>query len=142
MQIKIDEKTGREILYIDDELNEMFEQVKLTVNSEFAKSGVSKNLIDIIPLCGIDAYLYRMIKKYSADFELKDSDILKIGINQMGKKFSKKPKEDQRKDVLNIVKDVSFVDDMVKLSGFEGFEKTMYSFLKLVPASIKYSISA
>lgn len=130
MQIKVDEKTGKEILYIDDELNEMYEQVKLTVNGEFKKLNITKNLIDIIPLCGIDAYLYRMIKKYSADFELKDSDILKIGINQMGKKFSKKTKENQRKEVLNIVNDVSFVDDMIKLSGFEGFEKTLYSFLQ------------
>jgi len=130
MQIKVDEKTGKEILYIDDELNEMYEQVKLTVKSEFEKLNILENLIDIIPLCGIDAYLYRMIKKYSADFELKDSDILKIGINQMGKKFSKKTKADQRKEVLNIIKDDSFVDDMIKLSGFEGFEKTLCSFLQ------------
>ena len=130
MQIKVDEKTGKEILYIDDELNEMYEQVQLTVKSEFEKLDILENLIDIIPLCGIDAYLYRMIKKYSADFELKDSDILKIGINQMGKKFSKKTKTDQRKEVLNIIKDNTFVDDMIKLSGFEGFEKTLYSFLE------------
>jgi small GTP-binding protein len=131
MQIKVDEKTGKETLYIDDELNEMYEQVKLTVNSEFKKLNITENLIDIIPLCGIDAYLYRMIKKYSTDFELKDSDILKIGINQMGKKFSKKTKENQRKEVLTIVKDTQFVEDMIKLSGFEGFEKTLYSFLKI-----------
>jgi hypothetical protein len=130
MQIKIDEETGKEILYIDDELNEMYEQVNLTVKSEFEKLNIIDNLIDIIPLCGIDAYLYRMIKKYEEDFELKDSDILKIGINQMGKKFSKKTKENQRKEVLSIIKDKTFVEDMIKLSGFEGFEKTLYSFLQ------------
>lgn len=138
MQMKIDdtndinntnETSGREILYLDDELNEMFEQVNLTVKSEFEKINISEHLIDIIPLCGLDSYLYRMIKKYGSAYELKDADILKIGVNQMGKKFNKKTKINQRSEVLNIIQDLTFVDDMIKLSGFDGFEKSLFNFL-------------
>ena len=123
------ETSGREILYLDDELNEMFEQVNLTVKSEFEKINISEHLIDIIPLCGLDSYLYRMIKKYGSTYELKDADILKIGVNQMGKKFNKKTKINQRSEVLNIIQDLTFVDDMIKLSGFDGFEKSLFNFL-------------
>ena len=129
MQMKTDETNEREILYLDDELNEMFEQVNLTVKSEFEKINISEHLIDIIPLCGLDSYLYRMIKKYGSAYELKDADILKIGVNQMGKKFSKKTKVNQRSEVLNIIQDITFVDDMIKLSGFDGFEKSLFNFL-------------
>lgn len=141
MQIKIDPDTNNEILYLDDELNEMFQQVNLTVKDEFQKSNISEHLIDIIPLCGLDSYLYRMIRKFGNTYHLKDADILKIGINQMGKKFSKKSKDEQRNEVMRIIEDVNFVEDMIKLSGFEGFEKSLYTFLNTNDMAKNLSVS-
>jgi hypothetical protein len=48
----------------------------------------------------------------------------------MGKKFSKKSNEEQKIEVNKIISNQDFIDDMIKLSGFEGFEKTLYSFLQ------------
>lgn len=145
MQIKIDDKNGKEILYLSDELNEMFQQVTITVTDEYNKLNIFNHLIDILPLCGLDAYLYRMINKHGKSYHLKDSEILKIGINEMGKKFSKKSKEEQRNDVMSIIQNKNFVNDMIKLSGFEGFEKSLYNFLnkndmvkKLIISNILY----
>ncbi len=148
MQIKVDKKTNKETLYLADELNEMFQQVILTVNEEFKKMDISNHLIDILPLCGLDAYLYRMISRYGKSYHLKDSEILKIGINEMGKKFSKKSKDEQRQDVISIIENKNFVNDMIKLSGFEGFEKSLYNFLqkdnmaqKLLISNINYEMN-
>ncbi len=128
MQLRNDE-SGNEILELSGELAEMFDQVKMTVTNEFAKENLSKNLIDIIPLCALDSFLYRAIKKDGDKFELKTEDMLKIGINQMGKQFSKKSAKQQKEIVTNIIRDHEFVNDMIKLSGFSFLEKSLYKYL-------------
>ena len=130
MQLRNDE-SGNEILELSGELAEMFDQVKMTVTNEFAKENLSKNLIDIIPLCALDSFLYRVIKKDGDKFELKTEDMLKIGINQMGKQFSKKSAKQQKEIVTNIIRDHEFVNDMIKLSGFSFLEKSLYKYLQI-----------
>ena len=68
-------------LEITGELREMYEQVENTITKEFAVKGLKENLIGIIPLCAIDAYLYRMVKKHGRNFKLSPEQILKIGVN-------------------------------------------------------------
>lgn len=116
-------------LVLTGELAEMFEQVKSTVYTEFSKNGIAENLIGIIPLCAIDSYLYRMVKKYGSRFQLTDEQLLKIGTNEMGKKFAKLAKYKQREAVEKILTDEQFVDDMIKLSGFSTLENTLNTFL-------------
>ena len=118
-----------EQLVLTGELAEMFEQVKTTVHAEFSRNGISDNLIGIIPLCAIDSYLYRMVKKYGSRFQLTDEQLLKIGTNEMGKKFAKLAKYKQREAVEKILTDDQFVDDMIKLSGFSTLEGTLNTFL-------------
>lgn len=128
LQIKLEK--GKEILYLDDELHEMFEQVNLTTRSEFEKANISEHLIDIIHMSALDSYLYRMIDRYGSTYQLKDADMLKIGINNCGRSFGKKSKELQYKEVEKIINDKDFVKDMIKMSGFSGLESVLYDFLE------------
>lgn len=114
---------------ITGELSEMFTQTETTVRHEFRECGLERNLIGVIPLCAIDAYLYRMIKKHGTAFELSPEHVLKIGVNENGKKFSTKKPEVQRAEVAEILKKTDFIDTMIKLSGFKGFTDALHKFL-------------
>lgn len=118
-----------ENLTINGELNEMFEQVVQTAITSFKNKGIDKNLIGITPFCAMDAYLYRMIQKYP-DYELSDEERIKIGINEMGKKFNKYGKARQIEEVKEILKKESFISDMISLSGFKQIETIINKFLK------------
>lgn len=117
-------------LCLNNELNEMFNQINKTVYAEFNKENLGDNVIGINKLCAIDSYLYRMISRYGNRFELSDSDITKLGSQDMGKKFVRLSKADQLIEVQKIINDCQFITDMVKLSGFEQFEKTLHNFLQ------------
>uniref|UniRef100_A0A6C0IRI5 Dynamin N-terminal domain-containing protein n=1 Tax=viral metagenome TaxID=1070528 RepID=A0A6C0IRI5_9ZZZZ len=116
-------------LILTGELNEMYEQVEKTIKSEFERKNVKEHLIGIMPLCAIDSYLYRMVKKHGNDFKLSPEQILKIGINENGKKFSTLKPAVQEKKVYDILQDKEFIDTMIKLSGFSCLEKTLHKFL-------------
>jgi GTP-binding protein EngB required for normal cell division len=126
MQLNEDTKE----LEITGELNEMYTQVKKTITDEFSDKNIKDNLIGIIPLCAIDSYLYRMVKKHGQNFELSPEQILKIGINENGKKFSTKNSATQKKEVNEILKDTNFIDTMINLSGFGRLEHILHNFLE------------
>jgi GTP-binding protein EngB required for normal cell division len=116
-------------LILTGELSEMFEQVQNTITDEFTKRNITDNLIGIIPLCALDSYLYRMVKKNGKNFKLSQEQILKIGINEDGKKFSKLKPATQEKKVYEILANKEFIDDMIKLSGFSHLESILHKFL-------------
>ena len=130
MQLKEGGKNGE--LEIVGELDEMFKQVQNAVISEFKAKNIADHLVGdgVIPLCAIDSYLYRMTLNHGANFKLTDEQILKIGINEQGKKFSKLPKKTQETKVREILNDTKFVNDMITLSGFGRFEQLLAEFLE------------
>ena len=115
-------------LSLTGELADMFAQVERTVRAEF--NTVPDHVIGIIPLCALDAYLYRMVRKHGRDFTLSDQQVLKIGINEQGKKFSKLATATQLKKVREILEDKKFIEDMIQLSGFRELEQTLQHFLE------------
>ena len=117
-------------LEITGELGEMFSQVENTVSEAFNTRNISEHLVGIIPLCAIDAYLYRMTQKHGDRFKLSPEQILKIGINENGKKFSTLKPKTQEAKVREILNDKEFVDTMIKLSGFGHFEKRLHVFMQ------------
>ena len=135
-------------LVLIGELKEMYDQVQNTVKREFQSNGISHSLIDIIPLCGIDSFLYRMIKKHGSKYQLKETDIVKIGTAEGGKRFSRKTKEEQRLEIKKIISDNDFVDEMIKMSGFSGLENVLKAFFdnqlnisnKLCVSNIEYNM--
>jgi GTP-binding protein EngB required for normal cell division len=116
-------------LVLTGELNEMYEQVEKTIKTEFVRKNIAEHLIGIIPLCAIDSYLYRMVKKHGKNFKLTPEQILKIGVNENGKKFSTLKPATQAKKVYEILNDNAFIETMIKLSGFSCLEKTLHKFL-------------
>lgn len=125
--MQLDETDGS--VNLTGELKEMFEQVKQTTTERFRDNNISESLVGIIPLCAIDAYLYRMVKKHRDDFKLSPEQILKIGINDSGKKFSTWTQQKQEQHVKEILNDSGFIDTMIKLSGFSRFESIIKDFL-------------
>jgi GTP-binding protein EngB required for normal cell division len=117
-------------LEITGELKEMYEQVENTITKEFASKNIKDNLIGIIPLCAIDAYLYRMVNKHGRNFKLSPDQILKIGVNENGKKFSTLKPATQETRVYDILKDQTFINTMIKLSGFSRLESILHKFLQ------------
>ena len=130
MQLNEDEDINdTDKLELTGELSEMYEQVEKTLTDEFKRKNVEEHLIGIIPMCAIDAYLYRMVKKHGQNFKLTPEQILKIGVNENGKKFSTLKPATQEKKVYEILNDQSFIDTMIKLSGFSSLEKVLAKFL-------------
>ena len=130
-------------LEILGELNEMFQQVELTVKQQFIE-GDTSGYLHTIPICGLDAHLYRMIKKFRDINKLSDENILRIGVNEEGSKFRKEAKEIQKSKVQLKIKDNNFVDDMIKLSGFSQIEKLLQQYItengsKMVIENIMYN---
>jgi GTP-binding protein EngB required for normal cell division len=116
------------------ELNEMFEQAKNIVQNIFKTNNIFDQLINIIPLSAIDSYLYRMIKKHGTNYKLSPEQILKIGINEHGKKFSMLAFAEQEKKVYEILNDDNFSqlnNTMIELSGFIQMETILYDFFRL-----------
>jgi GTP-binding protein EngB required for normal cell division len=137
--MQLDEVTDS--ITLTGELKEMHDQVERTIKDEFTKKNITKNLIGIIPLCAIDAYLYRMVRKFGCDFKLSPEQILKIGINENGKKFSTLKPAVQEQKVYEILNDTNFIETMIKLSGFSEFEKILHNFLKNGDAGKKIRIN-
>lgn len=125
--MQLDEEHDK--LVITGELGEMYDQVSKTLHCEFDKKNISEHLVGIIPLCAIDAYLYRMVKKHGRSFKLSPEQILKIGVNENGKKFSTLKPATQEKKVYEILDDATFIETMIKLSGFSRLEHMLHKFL-------------
>jgi GTP-binding protein EngB required for normal cell division len=123
---------GKDELEITGELGEMYDQVKKSVDEVFKQNNITEHLAGIIPLCAIDSYLYRMTKTHKETFidKLLPEQILKIGVNEMGKKFSTKKPEDQKSEVRKILANEEFVETMITLSGFGRFEQLLAEFLE------------
>jgi GTP-binding protein EngB required for normal cell division len=127
--MQVDEEDPDAILKLTGELSEMFDQVQNTITSEFKNKAIEKHLIGIIPLCAIDSYLYRMVKKHGKKFKLSPEQILKIGINENGKRFSTLKPATQEDRVYKILDNNKFINDMIKLSGFSRLENILHKFL-------------
>ena len=126
--MQIDDE-GSDVLRLTGELSEMYDQVKTTITCEFEKKNISEHLIGIVPLCAVDAYLYRMVKKHGTKFKLSPEQILKIGVNENGKKFSTMKPDAQSKKVYESLTDKTFIDTMIRLSGFRRMERILNEFL-------------
>jgi GTP-binding protein EngB required for normal cell division len=111
------------------ELGEMFDQTLRTIKQTFTKKGIESSSMECIPICGLDAHLYRMIKKYKDINKLSREHILKIGINDEGSKFRGLNEQSQRTKVQNIIQNTQFVDTMIKLSGFSQIENCLRDFI-------------
>jgi hypothetical protein len=126
---KIDDmnwNTSENILeFGNEEHEEMFNQIKKTITEYSKKHQINQNLEKIIPLCGLDSFLFRMIESKGKNYKLTKSQIIKIGTSEKGQKFKYKTTEEQKEIITNIISNKDFVKDMIKLSGFEELNNTL-----------------
>lgn len=109
----------------NEEHEEMYNQITKTMNDYTKKYKIKENFEKIIPLCGSNSFLFRMIDKKGKNYELTKSQMIKIGTSEKGQKFKYLSLEEQNKIITNIISDKNFVRDMIKLSGFEELNNTM-----------------
>lgn len=125
-----DMQLDNECLKVLGELGEMFEHISQTIKQEFKNAGIGEHFINCIPICGLDAHLYRVIKRFRDINKLSDENILRIGVNEEGSKFRKLSKDVQRIRVEHKIHSKEFVDDMIKLSGFSQIEKAIGDYVQ------------
>jgi GTPase SAR1 family protein len=129
-EMQLNQKTGFPEI-VSDELKEMYAQIEKTIEQVFQKRKIMDNLIGIVPICGIDAHLFRMIKAKGSSYQLSQTQIQRIGISDMGNRFRAKSPNEQKAIVSKVLADDKFITDMITLSGFERVDIILASCIRL-----------
>ena len=116
-------------LTVIGELGEMFKQTSDTIKQIFKNHKIESSSIGCIPICGLNANLYRMIKKYKDINMLSREHILRIGIDDEGGKFKRYSEQEQRRKVNDKIMDDIFVDSMIQMSGFSQIDTCLNKFI-------------
>jgi predicted GTPase len=112
---------------IDEELNEMFNQIQALVELELHKFQVSDSLIGIVPVCGIDAHVYRMINKKRNDYKLTPAQTSRIGIREKGNSFRRMKQHEQNEVIQAIISNKDTVTNAITLSGFSRIDHLLFN---------------
>lgn len=113
--------------FLDDELEEMFEQTKNTIDKK-VKEIYPETDYQIQPISAEDSYIYRMYEKNPKyDFNIKY--INKFGFNEYGKSRWNRLKEDKKKDKIKELLSKMDIKENLKQSGFYGLKKCLKNML-------------
>lgn len=123
-EMQLNSKTGLPEI-VSAELKEMFDQIENTIEQVFRKKDIIDHLIGTVPICGIDAHLFRMIKSKGSKYVLNATQTQRIGISEMGNRFRAKTPSEQTKIVSRVLADKLFIDEMIKLSGFNRIDSML-----------------
>lgn len=110
------------------ELGEMYTQTSNTVKQEFTKEKLQAHLLECIPICGLDAHLYRMIKRHRNINMLPREHILRIGVNELGNRFRGYTEAQQMAEVYRIIQNAD-IDQSIMLSGFGQIENYLNQYI-------------
>lgn len=112
---------------LDEELEEMFEQVTLTVKQKVAE--IIPNLIySINPLSAEDSYIYRMYDRNPA-YELDIKHVNKFGFNEYGKSRWNRLNDKKKSAKIKELMQKMDINDTLSHTGFKGFNETLNVFL-------------
>jgi GTPase SAR1 family protein len=129
-EMQLNSRTGYPEI-VSEELKEMYEQITHTIEQNFREKKIIDSLIGIVPICGIDAHLFRMIKSKGINYELNPTQIQRIGISEMGNRFRAKTPIEQKNIVNKVISSGDdFIDQMIKLSGFERIDVLLGNCIK------------
>lgn len=102
----------------DDEQQEMFDQIKSTVEEKIKTVQINRVLY-FTPLCARDAYLFRILKK-NPEYELTPDQKNHILLNVYGKLICKtKSKKDKDKMITEFIENTEKIDAIIKSTGFD-----------------------
>lgn len=128
-EMQLNERTGTPEI-VSDELKEMYNQINLTISQVFKKKKIDSHLIGTVPICGVDAHLFRMVRSMGSKYNLNPTQIQRIGTSEMGTRFRSKSAQEQKKIVNRVLSDKTFIDEMIKLSGFERVDQLLAQCMK------------
>jgi predicted GTPase len=115
------------ILIMDDEHNEMFEQVKNTINQQV--NSIYSNLVYcILPISCEDSYIYRMYDRYP-DYDLDMKHMNKFGNNEFGKKVWNRFSDEQKKGKIKELMNKMDLNYTLFLTGFNQFKNKLKNYL-------------
>ena len=137
-EMQLNEKNGFPEI-VSEELKEMYNQINLTISYVFKKKHIESHLIGTVPICGVDAHLFRMVKSLGSKYNLTPSQIQRIGTSEMGTRFRSKTPQEQKNIVNKVLSDQSFIDEMIKLSGFERIDQLLSECMKNSASSMALS---
>lgn len=80
-----------------------------------------------------------MVKSQGLNYNLKPTQFQRIGISEKGNRFRAFPREKQEQIVRDVLSNQTFINDMIKLSGFEQVEKLLKNCLKFYDYSMANS---
>lgn len=120
-EMQLNERTGAPEI-VSEELKEMYNQINLTISQVFKKKKIDSHLIGTVPICGVDAHLFRMVRSMGSKYDLNPTQIQRIGTSEMGTRFRSKSPQEQKNIVNKVLSDKTFIDEMIKLSGFERID--------------------
>lgn len=104
---------------LDDELKEMYNQIKLTVKQKLNKDVDYR----IVPLSSEDSYIYKVLK--NEDYKLEKKYIDKFGFNEFGKsRWSVMDENSKKIKIDEIVKGIDLIQSLI-VSGYVNFTETL-----------------
>jgi len=127
-EMQINQNKNPEI--VGEELKEMYNQINNTISQVFKRKKLDSLLIGTVPICGVDAHLFRMIKSQGDKYQLNPTQIQRIGTSEMGTRFRSKTPAEQLTIVKRVLSNIDFIDEMIKLSGFERIDKLLADCIK------------
>jgi predicted GTPase len=115
------------ILMMEDEYQEMFDQIKTIVNTQVNEL-FPQLQYTILPISCEDSYIYRMYDR-DPDMDLDLRYINKFGYNQCGRNNWNRLSEEVRKSKIKKLMSEINIDEVLKLSGFLDFKNVLNEYL-------------
>lgn len=113
--------------FLDEELEEMFQQAKLTVEQKVKELHSETNYY-IHPISAEDSYIYRMYEK-NPKYELDIKHINKFGFNEYGKSRWNRLKDVAKKSKIKELLSKMNISENLKHTGFFGLQKYLSKLL-------------
>ena len=111
----------------NDELVEMYKQIKKEVDTQIAKFNPELNY-SICPLSAEDSYIYRMYSK-NTSCKLDIKHVNKFGMNEYGKSRWNRMTEIQRHDKIRTLMSKIDITKTLQQTGFTEFADTVHKYL-------------
>ena len=121
------DKEKNKYKFLDGELDEMFQQTKLTIEQKVEEIYEDTEYY-IHPLSAEDSYIYRMYEK-NPSYELDIKHINKFGFNEYGKSRWNRLKDSAKNTKVKELLSKMNICENLKHSGFYGFQKCLEKML-------------
>jgi GTPase Era involved in 16S rRNA processing len=118
----------RGTLYCDKKYDENYSQIITCLNNCKQVNKLGNKMLDPMLYSAQEAYMYRNLK-VNPNFELTEDFKITIGLNDMGRRFYSLSKDEQDEKLKEIIGKSEFIDDMIKMSGFNNLINLFESLL-------------